>query len=179
MNESTAPAAAPAKTAKFLRKLSPKTICDEVGLDLGKLGDTRPVAARVLYDLFGVTNRVKQGTTDKGAWVAFQGEFEAVTPDGEIFSSGRAHIPVVEDMLFGALSAAQAEDAKARVEIAVRVSIKPAPSGKPSATGYEYDVQNLIPTKPSNAIANMRAIAAQSAPALPAPTPKAGPAPKK
>lgn len=163
MNE-TAP---PIPRAKFLRKISPKTVMDEVGVDLMNL--PRPVQARVLYDLFGSTNRVKQGQTDKGPWVAFLGEFQAVTPDGEIFDSGKAHIPVMEDILFMALAKAQEEDAKSTVNVALRIAIKPAPAGKPSATGYEFDVQSILPAKQSNTIAMLKQQAAAHAGLLPAP----------
>lgn len=160
----------PVSVANFLRKISPKTVMEKLGVNL--LALPRPVQARVLYDLFGVTNRVKQGTTDKGEWVAFLGEFEAVTPEGEIFQSGRAHIPVLEDMLFAALAKAQEADPKASIQVALRVSIVPAPVTKPSATGYEYEVQSIVPPQQSNAIAALKQMAAQHRLAAPAKVPE-------
>lgn len=156
---------------KFLRKITPSTVTAEVHGDakyMTKLGATRPVPAQTLYDLFGTIARAKVGTTDKGEYVQFKGRFQAVTPDGEEFLSGAAHIPVMEDMVHAALEDAHASDPKAVIEIAVRIGIKPAPEDKPSATGYEYVVERLIETSDaSDPIARMRSEVA--AKALPAP----------
>lgn len=170
----------------FLRKLSPQTVTDEIGLDLLKLReiDGGKVKARVLYDLFGVVNRLKQGSTDKGPWVKFLGRFKAITPadaNGEvrIFESGAAHIPVMEDMLFATLEEARAanQGKPVVIEIAFRVSIKTAPDGKPSATGYEFDVQPLIQRAPSAEDPLERLMAEAKSLALPAPTPVAASTP--
>jgi hypothetical protein len=145
---------------KFLKKITPKTVTDEVGINLGDrewviLNVKAPV---VLYDLYGTINRIKTGHTDKGDWTAFVGRFQAVTPDGREFDSGKTHIPVLEDLLYSALTSAQETDPKAAIEIALRVSVKPAPKEKPSATGYEYDVQRLIEARnESDPIARLRA----------------------
>lgn len=164
-------ASASSRAAKLLRKITPATVTNEIGVNL--LALPRPIEARVLYDLFGVAARTKTGQTDKGPWLAFLGEFEAVTPDGEIFMSGKTHIPVLEDMLYAALQQAQEKDPKATVQLAIRVGIKPAPTTKPSATGYEFDVQSLIPAQTNSAIAALKQLAQQHAPALPAPNAKA------
>lgn len=155
------------KAAKLLRKITPSTVTSELGVNL--LALQRPVPAQVLYDLFGVVARTKQGQTDKGPWLAFLGEFEAVTPDGEIFLSGKTHIPVLEDMLYSTLMQAQAKDPKATVQIALRIGLKPAPTTKPSATGYEFDVQSLVPAATNSAITALKQLASQHAAALPAP----------
>lgn len=153
------------KPNQFLRKLTPKTVCDAIGLDLLKLReiDGGVVKPRTLFELYGIVNRYKQGQTDKGAWVKFLGRFKALTsldekgnplPDGEVkmFESGAAHIPVMEDILFGAIEEARAGNPgkPITVEIALRVSLKTAPSGKPSATGYEFDVQPLVQRTPTS-----------------------------
>lgn len=158
----------------MLKKITPKTVCDKLygpGFLL-KLGETRPVQARVLYDVFGVVNGVKQGETEKGTWVKFLGRFRAVGPEGEIVAeSGAMHIPVFEDMLHAAINEAKEHDPRARVEIAFRVGIVTAASGKPSATGYEFDVQKLVDTKQDDdpIVRLMNEAAAANKPALPAP----------
>lgn len=169
----------------FLRKITPKTVTDAIGLDLMKLReiDGGVVKPRELFQLYGIVNRYKQGTTDKGPWVKFLGRFKAVTTldangvpnkDGEVrmFESGAAHIPVMEDILFGAIEEARAGNpGKAiTVEVALRVSIKTAPAGKPSMTGYEFDVQPLVQRTPTQEDPLERLMAeakALSAPALP------------
>jgi len=156
----SAPSTARRARPKFLKKITPKTVTDEVGINLGDrewviLNVKAPL---VLYDLYGTINRIKTGHTDKGDWTAFVGRFQAVTPDGREFDSGKTHIPVLEDILYSALTAAQETDPKAAIEIAIRVSVKPAPKEKPSATGYEYDVQRLIDARnEADPIARLRA----------------------
>jgi hypothetical protein len=160
---------------KFIKKLTPKSVTDTAygpGF-LTKVGETRPVPAQELYKLFGQISRVKTGTTNLGDYIQFKGRFRAVTKDGEIFDGGAAHIPVLEDMLFTVLSEAQSAVPKAVVEISVSIGIKPATPGKPSATGYEYEVTNLRDVQEaSDPISRLMSEAGiGGAAALPAPTP--------
>lgn len=166
---------------KMLKKITPKTISESVAHPYNLLELPRPngyVEDRHLYDLFGVVNRTRQGNTDKGPWTQFKGRFQAVTPDGEVFDSGACHIPggTVEDMLFVALDEARAKanGGAVTIEIALRIMIKRAPPGKPSATGYVYDVQPIIQRElaADDPIARMREQAAKLA--LPAPEAKNG-----
>lgn len=133
------------KTAaiKFLKKITPKTVTAEQGIDLMNM--TRPVASQVLYDLFGYINGYKQKTNDLGMWTQFKGQFRAVAPTGEMWESGATHIPVLEDIILSSLQAAKEADPRSRVELALRVMIVPATPGKPSMTGFEYNVQRLLP----------------------------------
>lgn len=145
-----------AKTAAipFLKKITPKTVTEAVGFNL--LTQNRPVPPRHLYDLFGVVSGVKQKAdekNEKGVWTQFKGQFRAVLPPdpetGEIlqFESGAAHIPMLEDMIFSAFQSAKANDDRAQVHIALRIAIVTAPDTKPSMTGYEFNVQRLIPAE--------------------------------
>lgn len=174
------------KPNNFLRKLTPSTVTEAMGIDLMKLReiDGGRVKPRELYQLFGIVNRFKQGTTDKGPWVKFLGRFKAVTPpdaNGEvkIFESGAAHVPVMEDILFGAIEEARAGNPgkPVVVEIALRISIKTAPDGKPSATGYEFDVQPLVQRTPTADDPLEKLMAEARALALPAPEKKSEPTP--
>lgn len=162
---------------RMLKKITPKTISEAVSQPYDLLELPRPngyVEDRHLYDLFGVVNRIRQGATDKGAWVQFKGRFRAVTPEGEVFESGSTHIPggMYEDLLFAAYDEAKAKTGgqAVSIEFAVRVSIKRAPKGKPSATGYEYDVQPLVQRQVSADDPIERLMSeASKAPALPGP----------
>lgn len=138
-----------ARRSTFLRKISPKTVCTELGVNLLTIGNTRPVPSQLLYYLYGITGKIKTGQTDKGEWMAFLGRFRAVSPDKtRVFESGTAFVPVLEDMIYSSMLQAQdpstGGDDKAQITFAVAIGIKPAPADKPSATGYEYDVQRLI-----------------------------------
>jgi hypothetical protein len=130
----------------FLKKITPKTVTEAQKINL--LALNRPVPAQVLYDLFGTINGYKQKAddkTDKGMWTQFKGRFRAVAPSGEMWESGATHIPVLEDMILATLQAAKELDPRSNVEVALRIAIVPASPTKPSMTGYEYDVQRLLP----------------------------------
>jgi hypothetical protein len=126
----------------FLRKITPKTVTAEVGIDLLSLN--RPVQARELYKLYCRIQRTKMTTTTLGESMGFLGDFRAVTPEGKRFMSGKAYIPVMDSILYSSLADAQdpeTGDPKAVLQVAISIGIKPAPVGKPSMTGYEFDVQ--------------------------------------
>lgn len=137
-------ASAPSRP-KFLRKITPKTVTEEVGINLLQL--QRPVQPQVLYKLYARISSTKMTTTTLGESMGFLGDFRAVTPDGKRFMSGKAYIPVMDSVLYSALRNAQDADAggdpKAVLQTAVSIGIKPAPANKPSMTGYEFDVQIL------------------------------------
>ena len=145
-----------AKTAAIpmLRKITPKTVLEAQGRDITKLGDVRPVPSEILYDLFGQIVGFKQKADDKnekGVWTQFKGRFRAVSPPdpktGEVkmWESGATHIPILEDMILAQFITAKENDPRTQIEIALRVCIVTAKPGKPSMTGYEYDVQRLLP----------------------------------
>lgn len=140
------------KKIPFLKKITPKTMCDDVlGIDLAdrKWVETSLTSQLALYDLFGTITKTKVGHTDKGDWTAFIGRFNACDPTtGEVIAeSGKAHINVLEDLVYSTLVQAQEADPKAQVHIAIRIGIKPAPKGKPSQTGYEYWAERLTQTQ--------------------------------
>lgn len=160
----------------FIRKITPKAIAELKGINL--LALPRPVRPQTLYDLFGTVfaATVKEDKTGvKPASVQFKGEFQAADPEtGEALAdSGVFFIPVMDSVLYTALKNAQDMDPKARIAVALRVSIKTAPADKPSMTGYEFDVQRLIPTveHKDDPIARLKAMAKEHAarPALEAP----------
>lgn len=130
----------------FLKKITPKTVTDAVGLDLTTL--QRPVQPRHLYDLFGVIRDItlmpdKSGQGRKDS-LRFRGRYQAVTQEGLEFDSPVTYIPGgMDEVLFDVWKAAQASNPEAVIHIALSIGIKTAPAGKPSATGYEFDVQRI------------------------------------
>ena len=158
-------------TSTFLRKITPKTVSEKSGINLLEL--PRPVQPQKLYDLFGVVTgaALKPGKDGMAPSIQFKGRFQAVTPDGLVFDAGVAFIPVMDSILYATVLDAQKEDAKAQVHIALSIGIVTAPSGKPSATGYEFDVQRLIAQEqsPTDPIAMLRAKAAEQAKQLAGP----------
>jgi hypothetical protein len=164
MNQSAAAAAgAVVQRPKFLRKITPKTVTDEVGINL--LALNRPVQAQELYKLYGRIQRTKMTTTTLGESMGFLGDFRAVTPDGKRFMSGKAYIPVIDSMIYSSLQAAQdadqGGDPKAVLQVAVSIGIKPAPTNKPSMTGYEFDVQMLTQPAEDDPLARLEAQTAE------------------
>ena len=153
--------------AKLLRKISPATVAVEKLIRLDTPGAAPEV---VLYDVFGIITKTKNGHTDKGDWIAFVGDIEAITPEGEVFRAPRVFLAQpMEDMLFTALMTAQEQDAGATVQFAARVSIvKPTP-GKPSMTGYEYRVTPLVQAEDTNPMKTLREQATAAVKLLSAP----------
>lgn len=136
--------------AKMLKKITPKMVSENVSVPYDLLEMPRPngyVEDKHLYDLYCIVNRTRQGHNDKGVWTQFKGRFTAITPEGEVFESGGAHIPggMMEDLLSVALDEAKAKanGQAVTIEAAFSIWIRRAPKGKPSATGYVYDVQPL------------------------------------
>jgi hypothetical protein len=130
---------------KLLRKITPKTVTEEVGINL--LALNRPVEKQELYKLYARISGTKMTTTTLGESMGFLGDFRAVTPSGKRFMAAKAYIPVIDSMIYSALENARDQDAggdpKAVLQIAISIGIKPAPTNKPSMTGYEFDVQIL------------------------------------
>ncbi len=127
---------------KLVRKISPSTVCPDL---LKRLDVNGAPSEVVLYDVYGITNAVKHGTTDKGDWIQFKGQFEAVTLSGEVFISGAVFLQKpYEDMLFSQLSDVKSSDPNGSVQFACRISIVAPPKGKPSSTGYEYRCTPLL-----------------------------------
>lgn len=165
----------PQKNVPFLlRKITPKEVTEKIG-EINLLELTRPVASRILYEIYGHARSAtiipdKSGT--KKDSVRFAGEFKAITPDEYVFESGRCFIPVLEEYLYSALKSAQEQEPGAYLEIALSIGIDPAPSGKPSMTGYEFNVQRLIQSAPKkdDPIARLMAEAANQKKLLAAPT---------
>jgi hypothetical protein len=164
----------------FLKKITPKFVTDAVG-EISLLELPRPVEPRHLYDLFG-TIRFATIVADKSGTkkdsVRFSGKLKAYTPPNEngeqyIFESGQTFIPVFDEYMYTALKDAQAVEPGAYLEVALSISIKPAEPGKPSMTGYEWEVQKLIAQQPAkdDPIERLRAEAKSQQLALTAPKP--------
>ena len=141
-------------SAKLLKKISPATVCKDKLKRLDVEGAPKEV---VLYDVYGIVAKVKSGSTSMGEFVAFVGEIEATTPDGEVFKSPKVFLAQpLEDMLFTSLMQAHEADPGATVQFAARVSIVPPTPGKASATGYEYRVVPLVEAQDSNPMKSLR-----------------------
>jgi hypothetical protein len=136
----------------LIKKISPNTITADRLQRLDLAGAPTEV---ILYDLYGIVHGIRKGTTDKGEWTQFRGQFEAQTLEGEIFGSGACFVPQpFEDMLYSQVMSAKEADPNASVQFACRVSIVPPAKGKVSATGYEYRVKPLIdnPSSPLDGV---------------------------
>lgn len=154
-------------SAQILKKISSRTVAGDKLVRLDVKDSPEEV---VLFDAYGVIQGTKVGTTDKGDWLAFVGDIEAVTPDGAIYRSPRVFVPQpYQDMLFSALMSAKEADETGSVQFAVRVSIvKPAP-GKVSAVGYEYRATPLVSAEDTSPMKAIRDQAKSALLALSAP----------
>lgn len=130
----------------FLKKITAKTVTDALGIDLLNL--PRPVAPRHIYDLYGVIrdatlmpDKSGQGRKDS---IRFRGRFQAVTQESMEFDSPVTYIPGgMDEVLFDVLTTARTSNPEAVIHIALSIGIKTAAPGKPSMTGYEFDVQRI------------------------------------
>jgi len=144
-------------SATLLKKIAPATVAAAEGTSVNPDMPQPLKHEKVLYDLFGIAVKTKTGTTNLGDWTCFIGQFEAVTPEGTVYSAPRTFVPQpFEDMLFSQLQTAQEADAKATVRFAIRVAVVPPTKGKPSSVGYEYKVTPLIDARDNNPLAQLR-----------------------
>lgn len=142
-------------TVKLLKKISSQTVCPDLLTRLDVAGAPREL---VLYDVYGMVADIKRGSTEKGEWLKFTGQFEAIVDKtGEIYQSGAIFIPQpFEDMLYSEVCRAKEADPNGTVQFACRVSIVPPTKGKVSATGYEYRCTPLIDSSEESPLAKMR-----------------------
>lgn len=147
------------KAAEAIRKITVKTVSGgkpSIEAILASPGKTLP-----LMDIYGVATSMKPGATDYGPYVKFLGQFEGINlATGEVFTAPALLLPkFLEEQLAGALGAS----ANANAQFAFRLSARYDES---AATNYVYVAKSLIPTKESDALAQIKM---QMQAALPAP----------
>lgn len=154
----------------LLRRIAPKTVCEDL---LTRLDIEGAPEEKKLYTVYGMATGTRQGKTDRGEWVSFKGQFEAIRADNQKrFVSGQVFLqPPFDDMLYAKLLDAQSQDSKAGVQFAIQVSIVRPTKGKPSATGYEFRVVPVIESEESSPLALLRTQVLERI-ALPAPAPE-------
>ena len=134
---------------QVVSKLSTKTMIGTI-----KPGDLPEVGEKPLFRIMGIVNGVKTGQSTYGDWLAFTGQFKAVTisEDGEIgeeFRSGVCFLPeIATDLVRGAIP----EDGST-LEFAFDIGAVRFDS----AQGYKFTVRPLVDagvSDPFEAIAN-------------------------
>lgn len=139
--------------------------------------DKKNPAPVALCRIIGRTNKAKPGSTDKGEYVRFIGEFIGVNLfTGERFTAGSAILPGAAEMaVYGAIGPLNDKgQADNTVEFALEVAAK---FDEKAVTQYVFSVSSLVEAKVSNP---MQALLEQAkvtdAPALAAPKPETKPA---
>ena len=151
----------------LLRRIAPKTVCE----DLLRRLDVEGAPERIeLYTVYGMTSGTRSGKTDRGEWLSFKGQFEAIRADNaKRYVSGQVFLQQpFENMLYAKLIEAQQTDDKASVQFAIAVALVRPAKGKPSATGYEFEVRPVIESEESSPLALLRTQVLERM-ALPAP----------
>ena len=93
-----------------------------------------------LFNVIGVVDGVKPGSTDKGDYIRLIGTFEATNLEtGEVFQSGAAILP---NFLSDGIGAAMMKPNASAVQFALTVGAK---TDEKSVTGYVYTGENLLP----------------------------------
>jgi hypothetical protein len=116
--------------------------------------------------IVGKSTSAAHGSTDKGPYIKFGGDFYAVNLlTGERFQSGVCILPQ-----FVALQLEAALKASNSVEFGLEIGVKRNDS---SVTGYEFNIKPLIEAKPTDTVTALlsRAGIALPAPAAEAPAP--------
>lgn len=115
---------------------------------------------KMIATLYGRCTNKKIGTSDYGEFIRFKGEFEGVNADtGDSFRSGDMIIPgILESLLDSTISV----DENNAVDFAVEVWVEPSDR---SMTGYTFNIKPLIKPQESDALAELRNLAAGKLPA--------------
>lgn len=144
---------------------------DDQGNETIRVVDPEP---RSLYRVFGTARDVKHGDSQYGEWTAFIGSFEAIRfADRQRFQAPQCFLQgASEGLLLDALLAARKEDASATVMFAFDIGVKPSQKWVTEDKGnaYEYTVRTVLKTQQHDPLKEIRDLAMQTLPALPAPT---------
>lgn len=124
-------------------------------------------AETMVATIYGRCTDKKVGTSDHGEYIRFLGEFEGVNADtGAVFRSGELIVPkTLESLLNGAV-----DGEGSTVDFAVEIWVEP---NEASITGYSYTIKPLVKPAESDALAELRQLAATQQKQLAAPEKKA------
>lgn len=157
---------------KLVNKVTIKSVC-------GTPKVTTEEGTVDLMTITGVANKIRAGESNYGAFVVFQGDFEAVNcKTGEIFRGAECCLPpVAEGLLANAIQASELRG----VEFAFMISVKAA--SRAGGAGYEYMATPLIVQENDPLQALRERVKLALAPPAPmpevAPTPEVSPKPNK
>jgi hypothetical protein len=131
-------------------------------------------APRALYRVFGTARDVKHGDSQFGEWTAFIGSFEAIRfSDRQRFQAPNCFLQgASEGLLLDALLAARKQDSSATVMFAFDIGVKPSDKwvAEDKGNSYEYTVRTVLKTEQHDPLKEIRALAMDTLPSLPAPT---------
>lgn len=155
---------------KLLKKISIATLIGKVPTEIKEVKNAAGVVEKVavaieqsLMRVIGLTNGMKTGNSNFGAWLSFSGQFEATNIlTGEVARGANLFLPdVAGELLAPVVKAADGNDVVVGFDIGVR------PAG--NAVGYEYTVTPLTKPSENDALGALKASAFADVPALPAP----------
>ena len=123
-------------------------------------------AETMVATIYGRCTGKKAGTSDHGEYIRFLGEFEGVNADtGAVYRAGELIVPkTLESLLNGAV-----DNEGSTVDFAVEIWVEP---NEASITGYSYTIKPLVKPAESDALAELRQLAATSQKQLAAPEKK-------
>lgn len=104
-----------------------------------------------LFNVIGVVDGVKPGSTDKGDYIKLIGTFEATNLEtGETFQSGACILP---NFLSDGIGAAMMRPNANSVQFALTIGAK---TDEKSVTGYVYTGENLLPPSEHSPLVALR-----------------------
>lgn len=124
-------------------------------------------------EIYGSARKYSIGSSTFGSFVKFHGDFEGVNcADGETFRSPALLLPeLAQELLVSALNHAGAtagklkseenkgtegESASSAVDFAFAVICVPVADGKPSTTGYTYQIEPIVEPTGADPLAALR-----------------------
>lgn len=141
------------KHYRLIKKMSTKTVYGS-RLDIAEaclVDRAKPVS---LFDVIGIARNVVKGETAQGPWLAFVGEFQAMSHNPRfanlIFVSGRLFLGgPAQDLLAGQM----AQGGDNNVEFGFTIT---AQADEGSATGYTYNAVPLVDPAADNPVDRLR-----------------------
>jgi hypothetical protein len=131
---------------------------------LAKLEKKGQGARADILDVIGIATKYKPGSSDKGEYIRFIGQFKAKNLEsGDEFISGAAIFPkMIEESLWGVMGGADVQN----VQLAYRIGVK---FEKDAATKYVYVATPLLKPSENDPLKLLEATVNDAVRALPAP----------
>jgi hypothetical protein len=138
----------------LVKKISTKTVYGGMAAVRKAIGTVENSKSTPLFDVMGIARGIVRGESDLGPWLAFIGQFEAMSHNevnkDRVYYAGRLFLPGPSgDLLLGQMNG----DGSDAVEFAFTVS---ALRDDESSTGYTYTAEPMIEVTADDPLERLR-----------------------